>query len=136
MFEAFEHTADVGLRIRAGTLEELFAEAGRGFFALAMDNPQEIRPEKTFTISLEAGRLEDLFFDWLSELLYSLDGRHMLLSRFDVRLSGLSLRAEVAGEPIDRDRHELAHEIKAITYHGLKVEQAPDGWLAEVILDI
>jgi len=26
--------------------------------------------------------------------------------------------------------------VKAITYHGLKVEQTSDGWLAEVILDI
>ena len=33
-------------------------------------------------------------------------------------------------------RHELDMEIKAITYHGLKVERDGDGWLAEVIVDI
>ena len=32
--------------------------------------------------------------------------------------------------------HELNHEVKAITLHGLKVEQTADGWLAEVIVDI
>ena len=36
----------------------------------------------------------------------------------------------------DRDRHILDHEVKAITYHGLKVEQNDGGWLAEVIVDI
>jgi SHS2 domain-containing protein len=30
----------------------------------------------------------------------------------------------------------LAHEVKAVTYHGLIVEQSPDVWRAEVILDI
>jgi SHS2 domain-containing protein len=30
----------------------------------------------------------------------------------------------------------LEHEVKAITYHGLKVEPADGGWLAEVIVDI
>ena len=45
-------------------------------------------------------------------------------------------RGKAWGEPLDRDRHELSHEVKAITYHGLKVEQTPEGWLAEVIVDI
>jgi SHS2 domain-containing protein len=40
------------------------------------------------------------------------------------------------GEPLDRNRHALAHEVKAITYHRLKVEPTDDGWLAEVIVDI
>jgi SHS2 domain-containing protein len=30
----------------------------------------------------------------------------------------------------------LGHEVKAITYHGLRVERADGGWLAEVIVDI
>ena len=29
MYEVFEHTADLGLRMRAGSLEELLAEAAR-----------------------------------------------------------------------------------------------------------
>jgi len=42
----------------------------------------------------------------------------------------------VRGETCDPARHSLAHEVKAVTYHGLAVEQVPDGWRAEVILDI
>ena len=51
-----------------------------------------------------------------------------------MRVDGLTARAW--GEPLDRTRHDLQHEVKAITYHGLRVEPAPDGWLAEVIVDI
>jgi SHS2 domain-containing protein len=46
------------------------------------------------------------------------------------------LRAAAWGEPVDPARHELDHEVKAITYHGLKLERDGDGWLAEVIVDI
>jgi SHS2 domain-containing protein len=38
---------------------------------------------------------------------------------------------------MDAARHKMDHEVKAITYHGLQVEQQPDGsWSAEVIVDI
>ena len=48
----------------------------------------------------------------------------------------LALTATAWGEELDRDRHVLSHEVKAITYHGLKVEQDADGWQAEIIVDI
>ena len=79
---------------------------------------------------------EYLLFDWLRELLYRFDSRHLLLGRFAVRVTAAGLDGEAWGEPLDPARHALAHEVKAITYHGLKVEQTADGWLAEVIVDI
>jgi SHS2 domain-containing protein len=53
-----------------------------------------------------------------------------------VRLSDAGVQAIVRGERFDSARHRLEHELKAITYHGLKVEQTGDGWVAEVVLDI
>ena len=61
---------------------------------------------------------------------------HLLFSKFDVHVSQDGLSATVWGEPLDRDRHVLDHEVKALTYHGLRVEQADGGWLAEIIVDI
>ena len=46
------------------------------------------------------------------------------------------LQGSAWGEALDLQRHELSHEVKAITYHGLRVEATADGWLAEVIVDI
>ena len=136
MYETFEHTADLGLRVRADSLNQLFADAARGLFSVLVANLDAVRSvqEKTYRI---AGRETDyLLFDWLTELLYTFETEHVLLAEFDVRLDGEGLQATCRGEPIDRQRHELDHEIKAITYHGLKVEQRPDDWLAEVIVDI
>jgi SHS2 domain-containing protein len=37
---------------------------------------------------------------------------------------------------MDESRHRMEHEVKAITYHGLKLEKTPAGWFAEIIVDI
>lgn len=136
MFETFEHTADLGLRVRAADLPTLFAEAGMGLFSIVAGDLAQIRLMQTAAIRLEGDRRDELFFDWLSELLYQFETKRLLLGRFDVRLHEQGLEAVVAGEPWDPQRHRLEHEVKAITYHGLKVEQTPDGWLAEVVVDI
>jgi SHS2 domain-containing protein len=136
MYETFEHTADLGLRIRAADLNTLFAESARALFAVLVENPESIRPEQSVKVHLDFDNKPYLLFDWLSTLLYHFDVEHLLFSRFEVDINDQGLDATAWGEPIDRDRHELAHEVKAITYHGLKVEPAPGGWLAEVIVDI
>ena len=79
---------------------------------------------------------EFLLFDWLKELLYRFDGEHLLFGRFEVRVTAAGLTGTAWGEPLDPARHVLLHEVKAITYHELKVEKTGDGWLAEVIVDI
>ncbi len=136
MYETFEHTADLGLRASAPDLPTLFAEAARGLFSILVANLDAVRPVQTERFALQAERLDDLFFDWLSELLYRFETRRMLFSEFKVEIAAGDLRAEARGEPADEARHRLEHEIKAITYHGLKCESGPQGWLAEAIVDI
>ena len=136
MYEYFEHTADVGLRARAGDLDTLFAEAARGLFTLIVDNLDAVHAHRDLSIQLPSAPKPDLLFDWLSELLYTFETQHLLLSKFDVHIAPAGLNATVAGEPIDPDRHRLGSEVKAVTYHGLMVQNDKDGYLAEVILDI
>ena len=136
MYETFEHTADVGLRARAADLEELFEDAARALFSVIVVNLDAVRPVQEITVRVEGRDHEDLLHDWLAELLYTFDTRHLLLSDFEVELDSDGLRAIARGEPIDPKRHELDAEVKAITYHGLKVDEDRDGWLAEVIVDL
>jgi SHS2 domain-containing protein len=138
VFEFFDHTADLGLRVRAASLEELLAEAGRGLLAMLVANPAAVRPVQIKAIELPAGEPAYLLFDLLSELLYIFESEKLLLSEFDVKITGAGrLSAVCYGERMDESRHQMDHEVKAITYHGLKVESIPDGqWAAEVIVDI
>jgi SHS2 domain-containing protein len=136
MYETFEHTADLGLRIRAADLNTLFAEAGLALQSVLIEDLDAVAPTRRLDFSLPADDLEYLLFDWLKSLLYRFDVEKWLFRRFDVTVSDKGLTAVAWGEPFDPARHELAHEVKAITYHELKVEQTTDGWLAEVIVDI
>ena len=74
--------------------------------------------------------------DWLAELLYVFHADHLLFAEFEVQLDHTGLTATARGERIETPRHEIDREVKAVTYHGLKVEPDDDGWLAEVIVDI
>ena len=138
MYEVFDHTADIGIRIKAATQEDLFREAAEALFSLIVTDLQTVEPRQQLSLSLALRNKEYdyLLFDWLNELLYTFDAQQIALSKFDVKISLASLEATALGEPIDPTRHRLEHEIKAITYHGLKVVREDEQWLAEVIVDI
>jgi SHS2 domain-containing protein len=136
MHETFEHTADLGLRVRAASEEELFAEAALGLFSMIVPDLNTVQPTQARQFTIVGRDRDYLLFDWLNELLYVFDTERLLLSQFDVRLSDQGLAATARGESYDPQRHRLDHEVKAITYHGLRVEHDGDGWLAEVIVDI
>ena len=136
MYETFEHTADLGLRVRAPDLPTLFADAGCGLTSMIAPNLDSIRPVREMHLHIAGNRRDDLLFDWLSEILYLFESERVLLAEFDVEVDAEGVRGTARGELVDESRHALEHEVKAITYHGLKVEETPDGWLAEVIVDI
>jgi SHS2 domain-containing protein len=136
MYELFDHTADLGLRIRAPNLPTVFADAARALFAAIIEDLETIQPQQTVEFTLPLEEPELLLFDWLRELLYRFDAQRLVCGKFEVALDDSGLKAHVHGEPFDPSRHIPLHEVKAITYHGLRLEKQPDGWLAEVIVDI
>jgi SHS2 domain-containing protein len=141
MYEVFEHTADLGIRVRAAGLDELFADAAKGLFSVMVANPESVRAIDEVPFGVDSDDIEGLLHGWLGELLYTFSARRLVLSEFRVRIDGKApmfsgLSGTAWGEPIDLSRHEIDVEVKAITWHGLKVEQQAGQWLAEVIVDI
>ena len=139
MYEIFEHTADVGIRIRAGDLDELFADAACGLFSVMVANPDLVQTTEEVTFQLRTDNIEELLHDWLSELVYTFYARRLVLADFQVQVQvakASELTATARGEPFDSSRHETDVEVKAITWHGLYVQQQEEGWEAEVIVDI
>jgi SHS2 domain-containing protein len=136
MFETFDHTADLGLRVRAPDLDTLFAEAAAALFSVIVTDLGSVKPTVQREVHLPADDMELLLFDWLKALLYWFDCEHLLFGKFEAKLTEAGLTGIAWGEPLERARHQLEHEVKAITYHGLCVEQSPEGWQAEIIVDI
>jgi SHS2 domain-containing protein len=134
----FDHTADVGLTIRGNDLDDLIQTAAEGMFDYIVANRDAVRDLERERIELRADSTADLLVAWLNDLIFRMETEHRLYSRFDVHVApdGLSLVAEIGGEPIDPDRHVLDHEVKAVTHHGLTLARNDGGWVAELILDI
>ena len=136
MHELFEHTADLGLRATAPDLNSLFAEMGECLLSAMVEDPAAVQPAREVQIVIGGADREFLLFDWLKELLLRFETDRMLFTSFDVRVGEAGLKAAARGGEYDPARHMLSHEVKAITYHELKVEPTETGWLAEAIVDI
>jgi SHS2 domain-containing protein len=135
-FAPIDHTADIGYRLAAPTLAELFAVAGRALFD-AITELDSIQPQLARKIEVEAGDLEALLVAWLSELNFYCLTEFELYNDFTIEtISPTSVRAGVRGEKIDPARHVIQTEIKAVTYHELFVHETENGWEAQVIFDV
>lgn len=136
-YEVFEHTADLGLRVRAPDLPNLLAEAGKGLAEVIGGPAAEREPLEKISLRIDGSDPAYLLFDWLNELLYIFESKRLLPTRFDVRIGESGAEADALAVRIDPANEPLGHEVKAITYHQLRAEQRPDGqWEASVILDI
>ena len=135
-FELIEHTADVGIRAFGSSREEVFQNAAAGMFGIITDTGL-VKEKECVEVRVVADDLETLLVEWLNELLYLSDSRSLLFSRFEIRRLGeTSLDASACGEQADIQHHELKADIKAATYHMLKMERTAAGWQAQVIFDI
>lgn len=136
MYEMFEHTADLGIHVRAATLESLLVDAARGLTAVIATDPAGIEPtvEEHFTVA--GADPAWLLLDWVAEVHAAFEVRRMLFRDFEVAVSESGLEATARGERYDPARHSLAHEVKAVTQHELAVQPTADGWEARFIVDI
>ena len=136
--EFIDHTADVGMAIEAGDLNDLFRSAAQGLLGYIIANPQEIQAIVWDSTSIQADSLSELLVNWLNELIFLIETKHRVYQSFEVAINPerCELVARIAGEPLDSSRHQVDHEVKAVTRHEARVEQNPNGWQAQVLLDI
>ncbi|MNZ75730.1 hypothetical protein D3C78_942150 [compost metagenome] len=124
------------MRGTGATLEEAFAGAALALTAVICD-PATVAPKQSVTIDCAAPDLELLLVDWLNALIYRMATRHLLFSRFEVKIAGTRLHASAWGEAVDVARHQPAAEAKGVSFCELKVAQQADGsWLAQAVVDV
>ena len=131
-YREVDHTADWALHVWAGTLEELFAEAARGMYALA-GAPSSAGMTETRRVEVSAEDHESLLVAWLQELLYYTESEGLVFGEFRVEaLTPTALRAEAVGGVSER----LDKVIKAVTYHNLSIRSTPTGYETTIVFDV
>jgi SHS2 domain-containing protein len=137
-YEFFPHTADVGAVVRGATLPRLFENAALALFDL-LGERRRVRPRRRLRVAVAGSSLEDLLVRWLSELLFLRESKGWLFSACAVERvdrARFTARALVRGEPFDPARHRALREVKAITYHGLRVVRGRAAWRTRIVFDV
>ena len=136
-FELVDHTADVGIKAHGSTLTELFENAARGMFAVIAGEKykaQGSKIEKKIEINENKDNLEEILVSWLSELLDIFNREKIYLDNFRIlSLNNNGIKAETSGVNIDLYQSDLYTEIKAVTFHNLKIEEDIEGFSCTII---
>lgn len=141
-YEFFDVTADVGFKAYGENLDMAFGNAAIAMFEVITDT-STIEHRIIKKIKLEAEDECSTLYEWLSELLFLHDTENIVFSKFNVKIyqklskgkKKFYLEALAFGEEFDSNVHEQRSEVKAVTYHMMKVN-AEDMCSLQVILDI
>jgi SHS2 domain-containing protein len=132
-------TADVCFEAEGKDLDELFASAALATEEVMVDL-KTVKPAVSREIRLENKDIGNLLYDLLEELVFLKDKDLLLFSRFKLQVKEAKgrhvLTGTMHGEPIDKERHKLMCDVKAVTLHMFTVERTAKGWKARVVLDI
>ena len=131
-YEELDHTADLRLKVFGRDTRELFANA---VFAL-FDRMVElggVKSAKSHRVEAAGADAAETLVSFLGELLYHYNVERFVCRECEIEdLSDTRVRAVVRGEVFDPSRHRAKHEIKAVTFHDVRIERTGEG--LEVVL--
>lgn len=129
--------ADIAFEAEADSPSSLFESCAMAVTDIMVD-PETLEERTKREFELTSDDLDRLLYDFLTELIFAKDVDSLLFKRFTVIASedGRSLKAAAWGEVIDRGRHKLRNDVKAVTMHLFGVMHEGDSWKSTVVLDI
>lgn len=132
-YALIDHTADLMVKAFGATLEECFGNAAYALFDQTVDL-SGVGTSEEAEVRVTGIDDEDRLFSFLSEMLFLEDADGLVLKEFDVSFDGDDVVCRARGETLDRSRHRLKSEVKAVTYHMMEVDR--DGPSVTVLFDV
>lgn len=134
-YRLLDHTADLGFECEGASLEALFENSA---VALAdiMARVEPLSSDETLEVRVKAHDDAARLRAFLDEVLFHFETKGFLPKAATVALDGEVAKATLRGQRVDLATHPIERVVKAVTYHGLEVEERDDGWWARVILDL
>jgi len=135
-FEITDHTADVGIIAYGADIKQLFSNAALALFSLITE-VGSINEKLRRHVEIVSEDKDSLLVEWLNELIYLFDAEHVLFRRFDIEsLTNNQLKATCYGEDFDPLKHKIRTEVKAATYHMLKINRNNRGYEVQILFDV
>ena len=133
-------TADVAFEATGADLAEVFTAAASAAMAVMVEDLSTIRKVTEVRVELSGSDLDMLLFELLNELVYYKDARRLLLTVDSITIDesgqAYTVKATLKGEELDRKRHPLKADVKAVTLHRFGLARTERGWKATVVPDI
>lgn len=133
-YRFLEHTADIRAECRAATFAGLLESAAQALYAIAF---RKTRPDHLVevVVDIRATSPEEMVVRWLQELIFFMDVRHFVATRFAFhQLTEDTLSATLRG--YEYQPEERATEVKAATYHGMTIQHTDEGFVTEILFDL
>jgi SHS2 domain-containing protein len=128
--------SELAVRVVGKSQTDLFVNAAFALFDVITDT-QRIEIKERLQLEVEGTDRDDLLVNWLRELLYLYQGSAYLLRDFTVQqMKDTLVKAEVSGEKLDPDRHEIKQEIAAVAYDQSHMQKTGEQWIAQVVLEV
>ena len=130
--------ADIAYEAYGKSLNELFENAALAIFELSAD-VKTVDAKKKVEFNLANEKLDNLLYDFLSEILFLKDSRYMVFKNVKVSISEgkiNKLKAVLDGDSINPKKQKLENDIKAITMHMFELKKEKDQWKSTIVVDI
>ena len=129
--------ADIAYEASSSTMAGLF-EAAASALTDVMVDPSSLRVKEKKRFALKSESIDRLLYDFLTELIIAKDVDSLLFKKYDVSVDEKKLRlvCSASGEKIDRERHRLRNDAKAVTMHMFGIRREGTRLKATVVLDI
>ncbi len=136
-FEDLGHTADVGVRVRGRSAEEVLARLALALGSLLSGGgPVEAVEEERLAVPGGPG-LAGTAVALLRELLFRFATRRAIPTAVEVVRAGEDgAEALVRSGRYDPVRHAEGADVKAVTWHRARLEPDGDGWVGEIVFDV
>lgn len=130
--------ADIAFEAYGEDLNEVFENAALAIFELSAD-VETVDAVKKVEFALENKKLDNLLYDFLSEILFLKDSKYMVFKYVHVTINEgkkNKLKAVLEGDKINPEVQRLENDIKAITMHMFELKKEKSQWKARVVVDI
>ena len=132
-----KHKSELAVKVVGASQADLFANSAYTLFDVMVADLDKVDCKDHIPLEIEGTDRDDLMVNWMRELLYLYQGSGYLLKDFQIReVKDTIVKAEVAGEKIDPDRHEIKQEIAAIAFHKSRMDKTGNQWTAQVIFEV
>ncbi|HZA56849.1 MAG TPA: archease [Candidatus Udaeobacter sp.] len=128
--------SELAVKVVGSSQADLFANSAYALFDV-MTDVEKIEIKERLPLEVEGVDRDDLMVNWMRELLYLYQGSGYLLKEFQIHeVKDTLVKADVCGEKIDPDRHEIKKEIGAVAYHQSRMAKTGNQWTAQLILEV